>query len=115
MSGWLEVFIVVATIAIVIQMAILLAMFFQLQAAIRNFTRIATQLQTRIDPILVRTNRILEDSEDRIRQHHGRRGGSRRAWRAARRKKWTACSRMPSSGCAFRSFARTRFLPARSK
>lgn len=44
MSGWLEVFIAVATIAIVIQMAILLAMFVQLQAAIKNFTRIATQL-----------------------------------------------------------------------
>lgn len=71
MSGWLEVFIAVATIAIVIQMAILLAMFLQLQAAIKNFTRIATQLQVRIDPILVRTNHILEDSEDRIRSIMG--------------------------------------------
>jgi hypothetical protein len=71
MSGWLEAFIVIAAIAIVIQMAILLAMFVQLQAAIKNFTQIATQLQARIDPILVRTNRILEDSEDRIRSIMG--------------------------------------------
>jgi ABC-type transporter Mla subunit MlaD len=71
MSGWLEVFIAVATIAIVIQMAILLAMFLQMQAAIKNLTRIATQLQARIDPILVRTNHILEDSEDRIRSIMG--------------------------------------------
>jgi hypothetical protein len=66
MSGWLEAFIVVATFAIVIQMAILLAMFVQLRSAIGTFTRIASQLQARMDPILVRTNRILEDSEERI-------------------------------------------------
>jgi hypothetical protein len=66
MSGWLELFIVVATIAIVVQMAILFALFLQVQTAIRNFTKIATQFQARIDPILLRTNRILEDSETRI-------------------------------------------------
>jgi len=66
MSGWLEAFIVVATIAIVIQMAILLAMFLQVRTAIGAFTRIAEQLQARMDPILLRTNRILEDSEERI-------------------------------------------------
>jgi len=66
MPGWIEAFIVIAAVAIVLQMAILLAMFLQLQNAIRNFTRIAIQFQGRIDPILVRTNRILEESEDRI-------------------------------------------------
>src|ERR1700685_4024559 len=66
MSGWLEVFIAVATIAIVIQMAILLGMFRQVRLAIEKFTKIASGLQIRIDPILVRTNRILEDSEERI-------------------------------------------------
>jgi hypothetical protein len=66
MSGWLETFIVVATVAIVIQMAILLAMFLQLRNAIGTFTRIAQQLQARMDPILLRTNRILEDSEERL-------------------------------------------------
>jgi ABC-type transporter Mla subunit MlaD len=38
----------------------------QLRTAIENFTRIANDLQARIDPILLRVNRILEDSEDRI-------------------------------------------------
>ena len=66
MSGWVEAFIIIATIAIVIQMAILLAMFVQLRTAIENFTRLANDLQARIDPILLRVNRILEDSEDRI-------------------------------------------------
>ena len=66
MSGWLELFIAVATVAIVVQMAILLAMFFQLRQAIATFTGIAKQLQARMDPILLRTNRILEDSEERL-------------------------------------------------
>ena len=48
MSGWLELFIAVATVAIVIQMAILLAMFLQLRTAIGTFTRIALQLQAKM-------------------------------------------------------------------
>jgi hypothetical protein len=67
MPGWVDAFIVIAAIAIVIQMVILLAMFLQVRSAVQEFTKIANQLQTRIDPILLRTNRILEDSEDRIR------------------------------------------------
>lgn len=66
MSGWAEAFVIIAGVAIVIQMVILLAMFVQLKMAIENFTRIANDLQARIDPILLRVNRILEDSEDRI-------------------------------------------------
>ncbi|MGB0037134.1 MAG: hypothetical protein WBP79_16830 [Candidatus Acidiferrales bacterium] len=66
MSGWVEAFIIIATIAIVIQMAILLAMFVQMRTAIQQFTRLANDLHARLDPILVRVNHILEDSEDRI-------------------------------------------------
>jgi 5-hydroxyisourate hydrolase-like protein (transthyretin family) len=66
MSGWVEAFIVVAAIAIVIQMAILLAMLLTLKNSLEHFTRLSTDLQGRIDPILTRVNRILEDSEGRI-------------------------------------------------
>jgi ABC-type transporter Mla subunit MlaD len=66
MSDWVDAFIVIAAIAIVIQMVILLALLLQVRTAIQNFTQIASQLQARIDPILLRTNRILEDSESRI-------------------------------------------------
>ena len=66
MSGWIQAFIVIAAVAIVIQMAILLGIFFQVRTAIEQFARIATDLQNRIDPILLRTNRILEDFEDRV-------------------------------------------------
>ncbi|MGA7918775.1 MAG: hypothetical protein WCA38_03815 [Candidatus Acidiferrales bacterium] len=66
MSGWVEAFIVIAAVAIVVQMGILLAMLLQMQTAIRKFTGIATDLQTRVEPILTRMNRLLEESEGRI-------------------------------------------------
>jgi hypothetical protein len=66
MSGWLEAFIVIAAVAIVIQMAILAAMFVVMLQAVQRFTRIAAQFQARVDPILLRTSRIIEDSEERI-------------------------------------------------
>jgi len=66
MSGWVEAFIVIAAIAIVMQMAVMLAMMLQVKKSLEHFTRLSTDLQGRIDPILSRINRILEDSEGRI-------------------------------------------------
>jgi uncharacterized protein YoxC len=66
MSGLVEAFIIIAAVAIVIQMCILVAMFAQVRLAVTTFTRIGKELQERLNPILQRTNRILENSEDRI-------------------------------------------------
>ncbi|MFZ3214963.1 MAG: DUF948 domain-containing protein [Candidatus Acidiferrales bacterium] len=66
MSGLVEAFIIVAAVAIVLQLAILAAMLLQLKVTMREVTRIASDLQGRVDPILLRVNRILEDSEGRI-------------------------------------------------
>lgn len=66
MSGWLEAFIVIAAVAIVVQMAILAAMFVVMRDTAVRFTQMAAQFQARVDPILLRTSRILEDSEERI-------------------------------------------------
>jgi methyl-accepting chemotaxis protein len=66
MSGWVEAFIIIAAIAIVMQMAIMLVMLLQLKKSMEHFTRLSTDLQSRVDPILTRINRILEDSEGRI-------------------------------------------------
>jgi uncharacterized protein HemX len=66
MPGSLELFVIVAALAIVIQMAILVAMFIQMRAANRQMQLIASDLQRKIDPILVRINRVLENSEDKI-------------------------------------------------
>ena len=66
MQGWIEAFIVIAAVAIVMQMAILLAMYIEFRDMNRRMTRVATDLQSKVDPILVRMNRIVEDSQDRI-------------------------------------------------
>jgi methyl-accepting chemotaxis protein len=66
MSGWVEAFIVIAAVAIVMQMAVMLGMLLQLKKSLEHFTRLSNDLQSRIDPILTRVNRILEDSEGRI-------------------------------------------------
>jgi hypothetical protein len=66
MPGWVEAFVVVAMLAIVVQMGILLAMFFQFRTASRQMQQIAADLQRKVDPILVRINRVLENSEDKI-------------------------------------------------
>lgn len=67
MSGWaVEAFIIIAAIAIVIQCAVMMAMFVQLKAAILEITKITNELQNRMGPILLRVSRILDDSEDRI-------------------------------------------------
>ena len=66
MSGWVDAFIIIAALAIVIQMGILVAMFVQVRLAVTTFTRVSKETQDRVNPILQRTNRILENSEDRI-------------------------------------------------
>ena len=66
MSGWLEAFIVIAAVAIVIQTIVLSMMAFQAKIALQKFNKMAGDLQAKIDPILTRTSRILDDSEDRI-------------------------------------------------
>ena len=66
MESWVGAFVVVAALAIVLQMVILVGMYLQFRETSRNMTRIAADLQTKIDPILLKLNRILEDSQDRI-------------------------------------------------
>jgi hypothetical protein len=66
MSGWLEAFIVIAAIAIVVQVAVLMAMFVQLKIAIQEITKVTNEFQNRMGPILLRVSRILDDSEERI-------------------------------------------------
>jgi hypothetical protein len=66
MSGWTEAFIVIAAVAIVMQMAIMLGMYLQFRDMNQHIKRVTTDLETRVNPILLRINRILDDSQDRI-------------------------------------------------
>ncbi len=66
MPIWVEVFIAVAAVAIVIQTVMLVSTLVMLRPVVENLQRMASDLQTKINPILATTTRILEDSEDRI-------------------------------------------------
>jgi uncharacterized protein YoxC len=71
MSVWVEVFIAVAAIAIVIQTVMLVSTLVMLRPVIENFQKIATDLQSKINPILATATRILDDSEGHIRSIMG--------------------------------------------
>lgn len=66
MPGWMEAFVIVATLAIVAQMGILVVMYLQFRETTRQMHQITSDLQRKIDPILVRVNRILENSEEKL-------------------------------------------------
>jgi len=67
MQTWLTVFVVVASVAIVVQvvlLAIFFIMFLRLGGAL---TRIASTVEAKLLPILTRADRLLTDSESQLR------------------------------------------------
>ena len=66
MNAWLEVFIVVASIAIVVQAAMLTALFFEMKRLSARLERFTTDLESRLTPILSRVQIFLEDTQPRI-------------------------------------------------
>ena len=66
MPGWVAAFVVVAAVAILMQMVIMLGMYLQFKETNRQVLRILHDLDSRVSPILLRVTRILDDSEDRI-------------------------------------------------
>jgi type IV secretory pathway VirB2 component (pilin) len=66
MDRWLPFFVIIASVAIVMQAAMLVAMFFTLRESLKRLTQITTELHEKLDPILTKTNYLLEDSRARI-------------------------------------------------
>jgi len=66
MQTWVQAFIILAAVAIIMQMGILLALFLEVRSLGRNLARTIAELQNRLEPILFRVNVILEDSQFRI-------------------------------------------------
>jgi hypothetical protein len=66
MQFWLELFCIVAAIALVIQVVILTALFFQMRRTAENVNRLAGDLQSRIGPILTRIQILLDDTQPKI-------------------------------------------------
>jgi uncharacterized protein YoxC len=66
MQFWLEVFSIVAAIALVVQVVILTALFFQLRRTTENINKLVGDLHTRVGPILTRVQILLDDTQPKI-------------------------------------------------
>jgi hypothetical protein len=66
MQSWLPFFVIITALAVVLQMAILAAMYFQFRQMNERMTHIATDLHTRINPILARIQTLMDDVQPRI-------------------------------------------------
>lgn len=66
MNGWMIAFFVVATMALVLQMLILAGIYFQFRRTSEQLRGVVIEMQRKIDPILFRINRVLENSEEKI-------------------------------------------------
>jgi methyl-accepting chemotaxis protein len=66
MDAWLQVFIVVASVAIVVQAAMLTALFLQMKRLSERLERFTNDLESRLTPILSRVQIFLEDTQPKI-------------------------------------------------
>ena len=66
MQFWLEFFSIVAAVALVVQVVILTALFFQLRRTTENVNRLVGDLHSRLGPILTRVQILLDDTQPKI-------------------------------------------------
>lgn len=66
MQLWLEIFSLVAAAALIVQVAILTALFFQLRKTTENMNRLVGDLHSRVGPILTRVQILLDDTQPKI-------------------------------------------------
>src|SRR5712692_6475834 len=66
MQFWLELFSIIAAIALVVQVVVLTALFFELRRTTENMNRLVGELHSRVGPILTRVQILLDDTQPRI-------------------------------------------------
>jgi uncharacterized protein YoxC len=66
MQVWLEVFSIVAALALVVQVVILTALLFQMRRTTDNVNRLVSEMQSRMGPILTRVQILLDDTQPKI-------------------------------------------------
>ena len=66
METWVAVFVCVAAVAILLQAAILVAMFLQMRRTMDRMERFTSDLESRLAPILSRVQILLEDTQPKI-------------------------------------------------
>jgi uncharacterized protein YoxC len=66
MQMWLILFIIVAMVALVVQVVVLTALFFEVRRTTENVNRLSGDLQSRIGPILTRVQILLDDTQPKL-------------------------------------------------
>jgi hypothetical protein len=66
MEFWLEVFSIVAAIALVVQVVILGALFFELKRTTAKVNNLVSDMQTRVGPLLTRVQFFLDDTQPKL-------------------------------------------------
>ena len=66
MNTWLMIFSIVASIALVVQGGMLIALFFEIRQTNKKVSGLVGDLQTRVGPILTRVQILLDDTQPRI-------------------------------------------------
>lgn len=66
MQTWVAIFIVVTALAVVLQLAILAALYFQMRRTMDSVNRLVGELQARVGPILTRVQILLDDTQPKI-------------------------------------------------
>lgn len=66
MEHWVPFFVVVAAVAIVLQMLVMLGMFLSVRQLSDRLTKISTDVHTQVTPILTKINLLLDDSRPRV-------------------------------------------------
>src|ERR1700680_700060 len=66
MQTWIAIFVIVAAVAIVVQAAILTALFLQMRRTMERVDQLTGDLQSRGGPILTRVQLLLDDTQPKI-------------------------------------------------
>src|SRR5215470_3453219 len=66
MQVWLEVFSILAAIALIVQVVILTLLFFEVRRTTEKVNSLSSDLQSRVGPILTRVQILLDDTQPKI-------------------------------------------------
>ena len=66
MTGWLEFFSIVSAIALVVQVSILGALFFEVKRTMQKVNRATDDMNARVSPLLTRVQLLLDDTQPKI-------------------------------------------------
>jgi hypothetical protein len=66
MQNWVAFFIVMTAVGVVVQMAILTAIFFEMRRTTENINRFVGELHARVGPLLTRVQILLDDTQPKI-------------------------------------------------